>query len=148
VLVLLPPTDCHGAGRGPEWRFIDVLPAAAGKGSAMRYVQQVLGYDDSSTVAAGDANNDLLMLQQVWSMQHQPTAVQHATKPVTLCGAAQGPSRQICSRHLVHVLILHRPCAVPKSAWLCSAACPVGLSASCLTARIATHGHDQVTAKT
>lgn len=49
----------------------------------MRYVQQVLGYDDSSTVAAGDANNDLLMLQQVGSMQHQHAAVQHASMRVT-----------------------------------------------------------------
>jgi hydroxymethylpyrimidine pyrophosphatase-like HAD family hydrolase len=53
------------AGRGPQWQFIDVLPQNAGKGKAMRYIQQQLGFDDTLTVAAGDANNDMLMLQQV-----------------------------------------------------------------------------------
>lgn len=51
-------------GRGPEWQFIDVLPQNAGKGKAMRYIQQQLGFGDTSTVAAGDANNDMPMLQQ------------------------------------------------------------------------------------
>jgi hydroxymethylpyrimidine pyrophosphatase-like HAD family hydrolase len=55
------------AGKGPEWQFIDLLPRNAGKGSAMRYMQQQLGFEDAATVAAGDANNDLLMLQQVRS---------------------------------------------------------------------------------
>lgn len=53
------------AGRGPDWQFIDLLPTNAGKGSAMRYIQQQLGFGDDSTVASGDAMNDLLMLQQV-----------------------------------------------------------------------------------
>jgi hydroxymethylpyrimidine pyrophosphatase-like HAD family hydrolase len=42
-----------------------VLPQNAGKGKAMRYIQQQLGFGDTSTVAAGDANNDMPMLQQV-----------------------------------------------------------------------------------
>lgn len=53
------------AGRGPEWQFIDLLPMNAGKGSAMRHIQRQLGFDDASTVASGDAMNDLQMLQQV-----------------------------------------------------------------------------------
>jgi hypothetical protein len=52
-------------GRGPDWQFIDLLPTNAGKGSAMRYIQHQLGFGDDSTVASGDAMNDLLMLQQV-----------------------------------------------------------------------------------
>lgn len=52
------------AGRGPEWQFIDLLPAQAGKGKAMLHMQQKLGFADASTVVAGDADNDMLMLQE------------------------------------------------------------------------------------
>lgn len=52
------------AGRGPEWQFIDLLPAQAGKGKAMLHMQQKLGFAYANMVAAGDANNDMLMLQE------------------------------------------------------------------------------------
>lgn len=57
-------------GRGPDWRFVDVLPERAGKGAAMEWVRARLGFDPDHTVACGDGPNDMLMLQQVggaWS---------------------------------------------------------------------------------
>lgn len=55
-----PPTAQAG------FQFIDLIPQRAGKGNAMHYVRQRFGFDAASTVAAGDAHNDLDMLQQVW----------------------------------------------------------------------------------
>lgn len=55
-------TVVDGAAAERGWRFADVLPAAAGKGAAMEYVRERLGFDAASTVAAGDGANDLLML--------------------------------------------------------------------------------------
>ncbi|GBF89408.1 hypothetical protein Rsub_01980 [Raphidocelis subcapitata] len=53
------------AGCRASWRFVDVLPAAAGKGRAMEFVRQRLGgFSREETVAAGDGANDLQMLQQ------------------------------------------------------------------------------------
>lgn len=45
------------------WRFVDLLPAGAGKGAAMEWVRARLGFAREHTVAAGDGANDLLMLQ-------------------------------------------------------------------------------------
>jgi HAD superfamily hydrolase (TIGR01484 family) len=53
---------CSAAG---HWRFIDLLPQHAGKGTAMQHIMQHYGFDASSTVAVGDSANDLLMLKQV-----------------------------------------------------------------------------------
>lgn len=49
-----------GAG---EWRFVDLVPREAGKGRAMVYVAQALGFDDGEMVACGDSGNDTDMLQ-------------------------------------------------------------------------------------
>jgi hypothetical protein len=51
-------------GRGPGWRFVDLLPRRAGKGAAMEWVRSRLGFAREHTVACGDGANDLLMLQQ------------------------------------------------------------------------------------
>uniref|UniRef100_A0A383V3B4 Sucrose phosphatase-like domain-containing protein n=1 Tax=Tetradesmus obliquus TaxID=3088 RepID=A0A383V3B4_TETOB len=59
----LRATVIEGNSAGP-WRFIDLLPQHAGKGTAMQHVMQHYGFDAASTVAAGDSANDLLMLQQ------------------------------------------------------------------------------------
>eukprot|EP00878_Enallax_costatus_P014479 GHUV01015144.1.p1 GENE.GHUV01015144.1~~GHUV01015144.1.p1 ORF type:complete len:201 (+),score=56.54 GHUV01015144.1:52-603(+) len=53
-----------GCSHGGGWRFIDLLPRNAGKGTALQYVRQRFVFDEDSTVAAGDSCNDLLMLQQ------------------------------------------------------------------------------------
>ncbi|KAF6261087.1 sucrose-6F-phosphate phosphohydrolase-domain-containing protein [Scenedesmus sp. NREL 46B-D3] len=53
----------EGNSAGP-WRFIDLLPQHAGKGSAMLHVMHRYSFDAASTVAAGDSANDLLMLKQ------------------------------------------------------------------------------------
>lgn len=41
------------------------MPKGAGKGAAMEYVRAKLGFPLESTVACGDSNNDLLMLNAV-----------------------------------------------------------------------------------
>lgn len=46
-----------------EWRFVDLVPHEAGKGRAMRYVAQSLGFDDGEVVACGDSGNDQDMLE-------------------------------------------------------------------------------------
>jgi hypothetical protein len=59
------------AAAAVPWRFIDLLPQHAGKGTAMQHVMQHYGFDATSTVAAGDSANDLLMLKQVgWHFVH------------------------------------------------------------------------------
>lgn len=59
----LQATVIEGGSANP-WRFIDLVPKHAGKGSALQYVRQQFAFDEASTVAAGDSCNDLLMLQQ------------------------------------------------------------------------------------
>lgn len=55
--IISGPT-CHEG-----WGFIDVLPARAGKGSALEHVrQQHLDMPGEFCVAAGDSPNDLQML--------------------------------------------------------------------------------------
>jgi len=43
-------------------RFLDVLPRAAGKGPATRFLASALGIDDSDVLTFGDSGNDLDML--------------------------------------------------------------------------------------
>jgi sucrose-6F-phosphate phosphohydrolase len=43
-------------------RFLDVLPRAAGKGPATRFVAAALGIDDEDVLTFGDSGNDLDML--------------------------------------------------------------------------------------
>lgn len=49
----------------------------------MRYMQQQLGFGDAHTVASGDANNDLLMLQQVSHVCRKSFQVFRQTGQVT-----------------------------------------------------------------
>lgn len=42
--------------------FMDVIPAQAGKGRALRYVMQVMGWEDRCVIVCGDSGNDLDML--------------------------------------------------------------------------------------
>ena len=44
------------------WRYVDVVSAGAGKLESLEYVREMLGFDLSSTVAAGDSGNDVAML--------------------------------------------------------------------------------------
>ncbi len=44
-------------------QYLEILPAAAGKGSALLFVEQYLHVPHSHTFAAGDAENDLSMLK-------------------------------------------------------------------------------------
>lgn len=44
-------------------QYLEILPAAAGKGSALRFVEEYLHIPHSHTYAAGDAENDLSMLE-------------------------------------------------------------------------------------
>ena len=50
------------SGKG-DWRYIDLVPAQAGKLQALEYVRQALGFDRDATVACGDSGNDIDMLQ-------------------------------------------------------------------------------------
>ncbi len=43
--------------------FIDVLPAALGKGNVARFLQRELGLDPDRVVVAGDSGNDCLMFE-------------------------------------------------------------------------------------
>lgn len=43
--------------------FIDVLPAALGKGNAVRFLQRALSLDPAKVVVAGDSGNDRLMFE-------------------------------------------------------------------------------------
>ncbi len=46
-------------------RFLDVVPANAGKRKAMEFVMQRYGFTPANTVACGDSGNDKLMLSGV-----------------------------------------------------------------------------------
>lgn len=45
-------------------RCLDILPAAAGKGAALEYLQQKLSLERSQVLVCGDSGNDLDMLSQ------------------------------------------------------------------------------------
>ena len=65
----------------------------------MAYVQQQLGFDDWSTVAAGDSPNDLLMLAQV--------------RPVVLCalqGRGKGKREGLLKEVMLSAASLHIFC--------------------------------------
>lgn len=49
------------SGHG-EWRFLDIVPAQAGKLPALEYVQRHWGFGPHNTVACGDSGNDIDML--------------------------------------------------------------------------------------
>jgi sucrose-6F-phosphate phosphohydrolase len=51
------------SGSGDTWRFLDLVPAAAGKLAALEYTAETLGFAPHQTVACGDSGNDLDMLQ-------------------------------------------------------------------------------------
>jgi sucrose-6F-phosphate phosphohydrolase len=50
------------SGKG-DWRFVDLVPAEAGKLKALEYATETLGFAPHQTVACGDSGNDLDMLQ-------------------------------------------------------------------------------------
>jgi HAD superfamily hydrolase (TIGR01484 family) len=64
------PCGGGGGSRGRR-RYIDVLPAPAGKGNAMLFVAQALGYEKHEVATAGDSHNDLCMLRH----GHQARAI-------------------------------------------------------------------------
>jgi HAD superfamily hydrolase (TIGR01484 family) len=45
------------------WRYVDLVPAGAGKLAALEHVRGALGFTPAATVAAGDSGNDLDMLR-------------------------------------------------------------------------------------
>jgi len=59
-------------------KYLEILPAAAGKGNAVRFVTDYLPALHSHTFAAGDAENDLSML----TAAHTGIAMQNATDAV------------------------------------------------------------------
>lgn len=59
-------------------KYLEILPAAAGKGNAVRFVTDYLPALHSHTFAAGDAENDLSML----AAAHTAIAMQNATDAV------------------------------------------------------------------
>lgn len=59
-------------------KYLEILPAAAGKGNAVRFVTDFLPALHSHTFAAGDAENDLSML----AAAHTGIAMQNATDVV------------------------------------------------------------------
>ena len=46
-----------------DWRFVDLVPAAAGKLAALEYVRESFGFLPEETVACGDSGNDRDMLE-------------------------------------------------------------------------------------
>lgn len=50
-----------GIREGESYIFVDVLPAAAGKGAAQVYVRELLGFTEGEVVVAGDSGNDVSM---------------------------------------------------------------------------------------
>lgn len=67
-------------------RYLEVLPAASGKGSALTFVRDYLQIPASRTYAAGDAENDLSMLAAAHTaiaMKNAPRDVQDAADFIT-----------------------------------------------------------------
>ena len=50
------------SGEG-AWRYLDVLPAAAGKRASLEHVRAAVGAPPHLTLACGDSGNDILMLE-------------------------------------------------------------------------------------
>ena len=44
------------------WKYVDVVPAGAGKLESLEHVRRSLGFGLEATVACGDSGNDILML--------------------------------------------------------------------------------------
>ncbi|MDR2043445.1 MAG: Cof-type HAD-IIB family hydrolase [Clostridium sp.] len=67
-------------------RFLEILPAAAGKGQALQAVRRFLRIPPSHTYAAGDAENDISMLDAAHigiAMQNAPAPVREHARLVT-----------------------------------------------------------------
>ena len=50
------------SGQG-DWRYLDLVPQAAGKRAALEYVMEVMGFEPHQTVACGDSGNDIDMME-------------------------------------------------------------------------------------
>lgn len=67
-------------------QYLEILPAEAGKGNALRFIANFLNVPVSHTFAAGDAENDISMLQAAGTgiaMANAPDAVKNAARIVT-----------------------------------------------------------------
>jgi hydroxymethylpyrimidine pyrophosphatase-like HAD family hydrolase len=53
---------CYGLFCAGDWRFVDLVPARAGKLQALEHVRAAHGFQLAATVACGDSGNDILML--------------------------------------------------------------------------------------
>lgn len=62
-------------------QYLEILPAAAGKGSALKFVTNYLPAPHSHTFASGDAENDLSMIEAA----HVGIAMQNASQVVKDC---------------------------------------------------------------
>jgi sucrose-6F-phosphate phosphohydrolase len=65
------------SGKG-DWRFVDLVPAAAGKLAALEYAAETLGFAPHQTIACGDSGNDLDMLQSGGKNTHHAVVVGNA----------------------------------------------------------------------
>lgn len=67
-------------------QYLEILPSEAGKGNALRFIADFLHVPISHTYAAGDAENDISMLQSAGTgiaMANAPDAVKNAANIVT-----------------------------------------------------------------
>lgn len=83
----LPATVIHSHGT-----FLDILPARASKGHALRYLADALGLPAAHTIAAGDSGNDVALLRAA----AHPIIVANHTKE--LDRLASDPATFVASR--------------------------------------------------
>lgn len=87
-----------------EWRYLDLVPAAAGKLQALEYARKELGFSHQHTVACGDSGNDRDMLEgqhfAVVVGNAQPDLMEWAQSAQN--GAKRGKKPLIVEGHRAH----------------------------------------------
>ena len=85
-------------------QYLEILPAAAGKGPALLYVEEYLHVPHSHTFAAGDAENDISMLKAAGTgiaMANAAPAVKEVADIVTEKNNNQDGLVEIIEKHLI-----------------------------------------------
>jgi len=92
------------SGNG-DWRFVDLVPAAAGKHAALEYAAETLGFAPHQTIACGDSGNDLDMLQSGGKNSHHAIVVGNAQEELMnwAKGTSEGPL--IVDGHRAHGIL-------------------------------------------
>lgn len=84
--------------------YVEVIPVDLGKGNAVKHLAKILGIPMEDTIAAGDEENDLSMIQDAGigcAMANAVPAVKAAADYITVCDNNHDGIREIIERFMM-----------------------------------------------